>query len=99
MGKLLNELHKQLLIPKYKKDAENCLKLYKWLQRIDNGCVWSSKWGSLTTCIGSEGIYPNAFMVYVPSPIGQAVLKQLKKEERSYVFSWIFLKLRKILYK
>lgn len=47
MGKLYDRLQEQLTT-EYKKDAEDCLKIYEHLKKIDDGHVWSSKWNLLT---------------------------------------------------
>lgn len=46
MGKVLNGLKEQLKTD-YKKDAEDCIKIYNKLKEID-GHVWGTDWGSLT---------------------------------------------------
>jgi len=47
MGKLHNRLQKQLKT-EYKKDAEDCLKIYATLKE-KTGHVWESDWNSLVT--------------------------------------------------
>lgn len=47
MGKLLNNLNNQLKT-EYKKDAEECIKVYNFLKENSDGKVWSSDWNALT---------------------------------------------------
>lgn len=43
MGKLHDRLQKQLK-SEFKKDAEDCLKIYEKLKELNNGSVWDSDW-------------------------------------------------------
>ena len=54
MGKLYDRLQKQLKSEEYKKDAEDCLKIYEKLKEMNNGKVWDSDWRQLTTIGGWE---------------------------------------------
>lgn len=80
MGKLYNSLQKQLKTA-YKKEAEDCIKIYNKLKEI-RGSVWNSEWESLTHNIGSVGTYPNSFLIYRPSEIGRVFLLGIEFEER-----------------
>lgn len=82
MGKLYDKLQKQLQT-EFKKDAEDCLKIYEKLKELNNGSVWSSDWNQLTTIGGWIGDkYPKT-MVYKPSKLGYELLKSIKeKKER-----------------
>lgn len=76
MGKLYDNLQKQLKIEKYKKDAEDCLKIYDKLKEINSGSVWLTQWGVLTTISGWIGDnYPNRSIAYKPTQIGYIFLK------------------------
>lgn len=82
MGKLYDRLQKQLST-EYKKDAEDCLKIYEKLKELNNGSVWDSDWRQLTTVGGWIGDkYPKT-MVYKPSKLGYELLKGIEeKKER-----------------
>jgi hypothetical protein len=77
MSKLRDLLDRQLKIPKYSKDAEDCIKIYNKLSELENGSVWSSQWNILTTIAGFEGKFPNAVRMFKPSKIGYIFLKGL----------------------
>lgn len=85
MGKLYNELQKQLKMPEHKKDAEDCIKIYDKLKEINNGSVWDSSWRVLTT-VKFIGTYPNSIRIHKPSGEGYVFLKGIKnmktKEEK-----------------
>lgn len=66
MGKLYDRLQKQLKSEEYKKDAEDCLKIYEKLKEMNNGSVWESSWNPLTT-VKFVGTYPNSERIYKPS--------------------------------
>lgn len=82
MGKLYDKLQKQLQT-EFKKDAEDCLKIYEKLKELNNGRVWSLDWNQLTTIGGWIGDkYPKT-MMYKPSKLGYELLKGIKeKKER-----------------
>lgn len=83
MGKLYDRLQKQLKSEEYKKDAEDCLKIYEKLKEMNNGKVWESSWNPLTT-VKFVGTYPNSERIYKPSQEGYVFLKGIeeKKEQR-----------------
>lgn len=82
MGKLYDRLQKQLKSEEYKKDAEDCLKIYEKLKEMNNGKVWESSWNPLTT-VKFVGTYPNSERIYKPSQEGYVFLKGIeKKKER-----------------
>lgn len=81
MGKLYDNLQRQLKSEKYKKDAEDCLKIYEKLKEMNEGSVWSSQWGLLTTISGWMGEKPNTTMAYMPSQIGYVFLRGIEKKE------------------
>lgn len=82
MGKLYDKLQKQLGT-EFKKDAEDCLKIYEKLKELNDGSVWGLDWRRLTTIGGWIGDkYPKT-MVYKPSKLGYELLKGIKeKKER-----------------
>ena len=81
MGKLYDRLQKQLKSEEYKKDAEDCLKIYEKLKEMNNGKVWESSWNPLTT-VKFVG-YPNSERIYKPSQEGYVFLKGIgEKKER-----------------
>jgi len=75
MGKLLLRLEKQLKTD-YKKDAEDCIKIYNYLKEQNNGHVWSSQWQPLVNVVFKEFIRDERR--YKPSNIGYLVLKGLE---------------------
>jgi hypothetical protein len=82
MGKLYDKLQKQLQTD-FKKDAEDCLKIYEKLKELNNGSVWSSDWNQLTTIAGFLGDKFPKTMMYKPSKLGYELLKGIKeKKER-----------------
>lgn len=82
MGKLYDRLQKQLKSEEYKKDAEDCLKIYEKLKEMNDGKVWESSWNPLTT-VKFVGTYPNSERIYKPSQEGYVFLKGIKeKKER-----------------
>lgn len=82
MGKLYDRLQEQLKSEEYKKDAEDCLKIYEKLKEMNNGSVWESSWNALTT-VKFVGTYPNSERIYKPSKEGYVFLKGIEeKKER-----------------
>lgn len=82
MGKLYDRLQKQLKSEEYKKDAEDCLKIYEKLKEMSDGRVWDSQWNPLTT-VKFVGTYPNSERIYKPSSMGYTFLKGIEeKKER-----------------
>lgn len=82
MGKVYDRLQQQLKSEEYKKDAEDCLKIYEKLKEINDGHVWESSWSPLTT-VKFVGTYPNSKRIYKPSQEGYVFLKGIeKKKER-----------------
>jgi len=82
MGKLYDRLQKQLKSEEYKKDAEDCLKIYEKIKEMNNGKVWESSWNPLTT-VKFVGTYPNSERIYKPSKEGYVFLKGIEeKKER-----------------
>lgn len=82
MGKLYDRLQKQLKSEEYKKDAEDCLKIYEKLKEMNNGKVWESSWNPLTA-VKFVGTYPNSERIYKPSKEGYVFLKGIEeKKER-----------------
>lgn len=77
MGRIYNDLQNQLN-SKYKKEAEDCIKIYNKLKEISEGSVWSSDWHVLTTIAGfipaPNDVVPNR-MALKPSRIGEIFLK------------------------
>ena len=78
MGKLYDRLQKQLKSEEFKKDAEDCLKIYEKLKEMNNGKVWESSWNPLRD-VNFVGTYPNSKRMYKPSKIGYAFLRGIEK--------------------
>ena len=69
MGKLHNQLQKQLNNTEYKNDAKKCLIIYNKLIDISDGRVWSSDWSALTNVNWVDNN-----RVYKPTKIGEIFL-------------------------
>lgn len=83
MSKLYDSLQKQLKSEEYKKDAEDCLRIYEKLKEINDGSVWESDWRRLTTIGGWIGDKHPKTLAYKPSKLGYELLKGIEeKEER-----------------
>ena len=73
MGKLYNELQKQLEMAEHRQDAEDCIFIYDNLKEIE-GAVWNSTWRVLTK-VETKGMYPNCIKIYKPSKIGKIFIR------------------------
>ena len=80
MGKLYDRLQKPLKLEEYKKNAEDCLKIYEKLKEMNNGKVWESSWNPLTT-VKFVGTYPNSERIYKPSREGYVFLKGIEEKK------------------
>jgi hypothetical protein len=74
MGKLLDRLEKQLTT-EYKKDAEDCLKIYNYLKET-TGSVWESEWRPLVSIVFKR--FPSDERRFKPTNIGYIFLKGLE---------------------
>lgn len=74
MGKLRDRLEKQLET-EYKKDAEDCIKIYNQLKE-STGHVWDSEWNPLVRTIFED--FPSDKRRYQPTAIGYIFLKGLE---------------------
>lgn len=70
MGNVRDSLQKQLET-EYRKEAEDCIKIYDKLKEILKSYIWRSHWDALTEVITFISNIP----VYKPSPIGEVFLK------------------------
>lgn len=91
MGKLYDNLQKQLKT-EYKKEAEDCIKIYNVLKAISREKygeehVWSSDWNVLTTTM-LVGSYPNVRKMYKPSHIGKVFLIGILFDESGEIKLW-----------
>ena len=77
MGKLYDRLQKQLKSKEYKKDAEDCLKIYEKLKELNNGRVWESQWNPLVD-VKFKG-FPSDDRTYKPSKIGYVFLQGIEE--------------------
>lgn len=81
MGKLYDRLQKQLQSEEYKKDAEDCLKIYEKLKEMNNGSVWDSQWRPLVYTIFKG--FPSDERRFKPTNLGYVFLKGIEeKKER-----------------
>ena len=81
MGKLYDRLQKQLKSEEYKKDAEDCLKIYEKLKEMNKGSVWNLQWQQLVDT-HFKG-FPSDDRRYKPSKMGYVFLKGIEeKQER-----------------
>jgi len=72
----MDRLQKQLKNPETKQDAEDCIKIYNYLEEQSGGHVWSSQWGPLTN-VKFKG-FPSDERNYSLNNIGKLVLKGLE---------------------
>ena len=80
MGKLYDRLQKQLQT-EFKKDAEDCLKIYDKLKEMNNGSVWDNQWRPLVDTIFKG--FPSDERRFKPSNLGYVFLKGIEeKKER-----------------
>ena len=80
MGKLFDRLQKQLQT-EFKKDAEDCLKIYDKLKEMNNGSVWDNQWRPLVDTIFKG--FPSDERRFKPSNLGYVFLKGIEeKKER-----------------
>lgn len=70
MGNVRDSLQKQLET-EYRKEAEDCIRIYNKLKEISKSHIWHSHWNVLTEVITFISNIP----VYKPSPIGEVFLK------------------------
>ena len=80
MGKLYDRLQKQLKSEEYKKDAEDCLKIYEKLKEMNNDSVWSLQWQQLVDT-HFKG-FPSDDRRYKPSKMGYVFLKGIEKDNK-----------------
>ena len=78
MRNLYDCLQKQLQT-EYKKDAEDCLKIYEKLKEMNNGSVWDSQWRPLVDTIILKS-FPNNEFRYKPTNLGYIFLKGIIKD-------------------
>lgn len=77
MGKTIDRLKKQLKKSEYKKETQDCIKIYNWLKNTDkDGQVWNNKWPALVD-IKFRGILDDE-KVYLPNTIGYTLLKGIE---------------------
>lgn len=93
MGKLLDNLNKQLERPEHRNDAEECLVVYNYL-KDSTGHVWSSTWNELTT-VSFSGGFANSVRTYKLSPVGhtyfQGVRTTKQKENKTAIDAYFEL--------
>lgn len=83
MSKVYDTLQSQLKT-KYKKEAEDCIKIYNKLLEISKEVygkshVWQSDWTTLVTT-KLVGTFPNVRKIHVPTAIGKVFLKGINHE-------------------
>lgn len=81
MGKLYEHLKRQLKSNEFKKDAEDCIKIYKILKEMNNGSIWHSDWQLLVN-VKIVGTYPNSKPIYKPNKEGYIFLKGIEAKEK-----------------
>lgn len=79
MGKLSDRLQIQLKT-EFKKDAEDCIKVYNKLKEIQNGSVWSSTWTPLVQTIFKG--FPSDERRFKLTDIGEIFLKGIQNNEK-----------------
>ena len=78
MGKIYDRLQEQLKSEDYKKDAEDCIKIYEKLKEINGGIVSSTQLTILLD-VKFKG-FPSDDRTYKPSKIGYILLKGIEKK-------------------
>ena len=73
MSKLYDSLQKQLET-EYRKEAEDCIKIYNKLKELNGDSVWGTQWQVLTQIAGWIGSNSFKKAAYKPSPIGYIFL-------------------------
>jgi len=77
MGKLMNNLERQLKEPEHKKNAQECIEIYNWIKDTDkDGRVWSSRWSPLVNVL-FEGWNIKRYSLNVT---GKNLLKGISRE-------------------
>lgn len=72
MIRVYNNLQEQLKTEEYRKDAEDCIKIYNKLKEIGEGKVWISCWNALTMPILDKSL---PVLGYQPNSVGEIFLK------------------------
>lgn len=78
MGNVRDSLQKQLET-EYRKEAEDCIKIYNKLKEMSGGSLWSSDWNALVHTI-LIGTWPNVKSIFKPNAIGKIFLKGMLYE-------------------
>lgn len=76
MGKILEEIKKQMSHEILREDANEVLKIYNALIRIDEGHIWSSKWMVLVRT-AYRRIDGKMIKFFKPTEIGNIFIKGL----------------------
>lgn len=74
MIRVYNNLQEQLKTEEYRKDAEDCIKIYNKLKEIGEGKVWISCWNALTMPILDKSL---PVLGYQPNSVGEIFLKEI----------------------
>lgn len=77
MSKLSNELARQLQSEhsQDKKDAEDCIVIYEFLKKVNEGSIWESEWQVLV-----DIRYVGRTSLARPSQIGHMLIKGIKSQ-------------------
>jgi hypothetical protein len=78
MIRVYNNLQEQLKTEEYRKDAEDCIKIYNKLKEIGEGKVWISCWNALTMPILDKSL---PVLGYQPNSVGEIFLKGIDYED------------------
>lgn len=82
MGKIKNRLEAQLEISEYTQDAKDCMLIYDYLIKEDDGHIWESRWSPLVSST-YVGKYPNGKTVYHPTDLGRALVVKIKQNNNT----------------
>lgn len=74
MAKSFTALEKQLNT-EFNKEAEDCIRIYEALRKINEGLVWSTQWNILVGAVFDQRYQT---LIYRPSKIGNIFLKGLQ---------------------
>ena len=80
MGKIATQLEVQMSKEGLQEYARQCKAIYDKLKEMDDGHVWSSKWGALVKISSRRNEADKVEFYYRPTDIGEIFLKGLNKQ-------------------
>lgn len=80
MTKIMSMLQEQHEIPEYRKETEDCIKIYNWIKEIDSKSYRSKFSIFIETKLIGE--FPKIKILYIPNKIGQTLLKGIELDNK-----------------